>query len=248
MEKYESRKDVPEKYKWDLTQFFNGEDEFNKTYDDVVNNIEKLNKYQGCCNDANKLYDFLVLDINTDSMLENLYIYAYLINDQELGNSNSLDRKNKCENLMNLYYVNVSFFAPELLELSKEDYNNLFSVNPKLKEFKKNLDDIYKSKDHVLSSKEENMISNLLNAANHFDDMSSTMLNGEHDYGKVLVDGIEQDITSTNYGLLMKNDDRELRKNVRESFFKKIDNYAVSSAQFLDGFVKTNIEVSKLNN
>ena len=158
MEKYESRKDVPEKYKWDLSQFFKDEKEFNDTYEKVVNDIQKLNEYQGCTKDANKLYEFLTLDVNTDSLLENLYIYAFLINDQELGNSMSMERKNKCENLMNLYFMNVSFFAPELLKLEKEEYDKLFETNPKLKEFKKNLDDIYKSKEHILTEKEENMI------------------------------------------------------------------------------------------
>ena len=248
MEKYESRESVPFKYKWDLESFFKDDNEFNETYNKVVNEIQKLNTYQGCSKDANKLYEFLKLNVNTDAIMENLYIYAYLTNDQELGNSISMERKNKCENLMNLYFINVSFFAPELLQLSKDEYDKLYKINPKLNEFKKNLDDIYKSKDHILSEKEENMISNLLNAMNHFDDMSSTMLNCEHDYGSVNIDGKDTVITSTNYGLLMKNNNRDLRKEVREKFFKKIDNYAVSSSQFLDGFVKANLEVSKLHN
>ena len=248
MEKYESRNDVPLKYKWDLTEFFKSEEEFNKTYEEVINDIQKLNEYKDCVKDADKLYEFLKLDINTDCKLERLYIYAYLINDQELGNSNSMERKNKCENLMNMYFVNISFFAPSLLKLDKDEYNNLFIKNSKLNEFKKNLDDIYKSKDHILSEKEENMISTLLNAMNHFDDMSSTMLNSEHDYGTINIDGKDEVITSTNYGLLMKNEDREIRKRVRENFFKVINNYAVSSSQFLNSFVNANLEVSKMHN
>ena len=247
MEKYKTRADVPEKYKWDLTSFFKDENEFNDVYNKTLEDIKKLNEYQGCTKDANKLYEYLNLDINTEAIAENLYIYAYLINDQELGKKESIERKNKCENLLNTYYLNVSFFAEELLSLTKEEYNNLFNINPKLNEFKTNLDDIYKSKDHILSEKEENMISTLLNAMNHFEDMSSTMLNSLHDYGKVKINGNDEIITSTNYGLLLKNKDRNIRKEVREKFFKVIDNYAVSNAQFLDSYVKANLEVSKLH-
>ena len=40
------------------------------------------------------------------------------------------------------------------------------------------------------------------------------MLNQEHDYGIVTIDGKDEVITSTNYRLLMKNDNRELRKEI----------------------------------
>ena len=179
--------------------------------------------------------------------MERLYIYSYLINDQELGNSKSIDRKNKASDLYNLYSLNVSFFNPELLKLSTDEYNKLFK-NDKLMEFKKSLDDIYRNKEHILDEKSENIISELTNAMNHFEDMSSTMLNSEHDYGDITVDGETEKITTTNYRRLMKNEDRNLRKDVREKFTKVIDRYGVSSSQFLNGYVKSNITLSKLHN
>ncbi len=247
MKKYKNRADVEEKYKWDLTDLFKNDKDFEKSYKKAKKDVVELKKYIGCTKDSDKLLEFLIKDINTIALVERLYIYSYLINDQELGNSKSIDRKNKASDLYNLYSLNVSFFNPELLKLSTDEYNKLFK-NDKLMEFKKSLDDIYRNKEHILDEKSENIISELTNAMNHFEDMSSTMLNSEHDYGDITVDGETEKITTTNYRRLMKNEDRNLRKDVREKFTKVIDRYGVSSSQFLNGYVKSNITLSKLHN
>ena len=248
MKKYKSRDDVEEKYKWDLTDYFKDENEFQDSYKRAKKDVNGLKDYVGCTNDADKLYEFLSKDINTIALIERLYIYAYLINDQELGLSNSIDRKNKTSDLFNMYSLNTNFFNSELLKLSNDEYNDLYTKNSKLNEFKHSLDDIYRNKEHILDEKSENIISELLNATNHFSDMSSTMLNSEHDYGNILVDGEEEKITPTNYRKLMKNTNRDIRKEVRDKFSKVIENYSTSSAQFLNGFVKTNITNAKLHN
>ena len=72
------------------------------------------------------------------------------------------------------------------------------------------------------------------------------MLNSEHDYGKIMIDGEEEVITSTNYRKLSKNSNREIRKEVREKFAKVTNQYGVSSAQFLDSFVKSNVAICKI--
>ena len=248
MEKYTSRKDVPEKYKWDLTSFFKDIDEFNKCYDETSKNVEELKSYVGCTKDANKLYEFLDKDINTVASVENIYVYSYLINDQELGISSSIERKNKAESLMNSYFMNISFFSPELLKLSKEEYDKLFEENESLKEFKSNLDDIYRMKEHILPEDKQNIVTALENAMNHFDDMSSTMLNSCHNYGVVHKNGEEIVLSPTNYRKVMKESERVDRKDIREQYTKVLNQYGDMSAQFLDSFVKSCVAETKIKN
>ena len=87
---YKNRVDVPDKYKWDLTDFFKNEKEFNKTFKDTKKNIDKLPSYKGKLKDANQLYKFMELEVEAISKWQNLYVYSYLINDQELGNTKSI--------------------------------------------------------------------------------------------------------------------------------------------------------------
>ena len=47
MENYSSRKEVPDKYKWDLTEYFKDEKDFNDTYNRTSKLVKTLIKYKG---------------------------------------------------------------------------------------------------------------------------------------------------------------------------------------------------------
>ena len=248
MQKYNNRNEVPEEYKWDLTSFFKDEKEFNDTYAKTTKLAEELKEYNGCTKDADKIYEFLCKETETVALWEDLYVYSYLINDQELGVPSSMARKKKAEQLNTLICTNVSFFAPELLKLSKEEYKILFEKCPKLSEYKADLDRIYREKDHVLSEKEEIIINELTDAMNNYDDMSSSLLNSQHDYGKVKIGDEVVTIANNNYRSLMRNKDENVRKKVYTSFNKKIDQYSETNAALLNSYVSMNNTISKLRN
>ena len=219
---YKNRLDVPDKYKWDLTDFFKNEEEFNKTFKETKKDVDKLPSYKGKLHDANKLYEFIELEVEAISKWEKLYVYSYLINDQELGNTKSIERKEKCEKLNVEFCNNTSFYAPELLKLTKEEYNKLFIDNPKLNEYKFDLDKTFRRKEHVLDEDKEIIENNLVQATNHFNDIYSNLKNNEIDYGKIKIDKEEIVIAPTNYRKLMKNKDESIRHEVYEKFHSNI--------------------------
>ena len=246
MKKYNSRKEVPNKYKWNLTDFFKTEKDFQENLKKCKSLVNDLKKYIGCTKDAHKLYKFLNKEIEAIALWEDLYVYAYLINDQELGNEKSIKRKNQTEQLNLELEMNLSFFAPELLKLSKDEYDNLYKKEEKLLEFKVSLDRIYREKEHTLTENEEQIISSLINSMNHYDDISSTILNSLHDYGTIKVKDEEVTIATNNYRHLMKNKDKNIRKDVREKFNKTIDQYSTVNAMLLSSYVSMNDTIAKI--
>ncbi len=247
MQKYNNRSEVPEEYKWDLTPFFKDEQEFNDTYDKALKLIEELKDYVGCTKDADRLYEFMNKQIEAVALWEDLYVYSYLINDQELGVSESLVRKNKAEALGTNFTANTSFFAPELLSLDKKLYEQLFTSNTKLEEYRADLDKIYREKAHILTANEERIVSELVNAMDHYADMSSNLLNNEHDYGKVKLDtGEIVTIAVNNYRSLMRNKDVNVRKKVYNLFNKKLAQYSSSNSMYLNSYVNMNETIAKI--
>lgn len=248
MEKYNSRKEVPEEYKWDLTDFFKNDGEFNDALEIVKKKIAKLKDYVGCTKDANKLYEFLCLDTEVEALWEDLYVYAYLINDQELGHKEAMERKNTTEVIATDMEANTAFFAPELLKLEKSLYDKLFQDNKKLLEYKAELDAIYRGKDHILKEDEEKNLVTLVNAINHFADMSSNLINGDHDYGKIKLDnGKTETIAVNNYSNLMRNKNEKIRKTVYNKFNKKLNEYATTSASLLNSYVSLYVSLAKIH-
>ena len=247
MSKYKSRSEVPEKYKWDLSDFYKDDKAFEEEYNDAKKRIKYEEKFKGCTKSGKTLYDFLKYDEVTECMVENLYMYSFMKDDEELGKEENINRKNKAILLINDYSNMISFFNPELLELSSEDFKKLFDYKD-LNEYKFLLEEIYKNKGHVLSPKEEIIINELESAMNNFEDISSNLLNNEHDYGTVLIDGKEEEIHSTNLRKLLKNKDPKIRKEVFFKYKKVLDQYGGTCASLLDSYVKNNNTTSRLHN
>ena len=247
MQKYKSRNDVPNEYKWNLTDIYKDIESYNESFNKIKKMIPELSNFKGLLKDSDKLYELLELDQKITPELIRLQIYAYIINDQELGVSENMDRLSKVEDLANDYNIAISYFAPELLSLSKEEYVDLFTNN-KLDNYKKMLDNIYRMKEHILPEEQEIIISKLGNASMDYENISSTVLNSLNDYGTITIDGEEEKITQTNMRRLLKNKDKNIRKEVRKKYNDVINQYSVLSASLLNSYVKTNITNSKIHN
>lgn len=247
MQKYNSRQEVPEKYKFDLNDIYPDVESYNKGYEKCAELIDKLSQYKGKMKDPKSIYEFLKLCNETYTLLYRIIIYAYLLNDIDLDNSDNKERVSKAFDLDGKYGIAISFFEPELLELSKDEYEKLFEYE-ELKEFKSSLDDTYRRKDHILPEEQEIIISKLNNASANYDDLSATMINSLNDYGTVNIDGEEEKITATNISRLLKNKDRSIRKEIYNKYYNVLDQYSALFAALLNGFVKTNITNCQLHN
>ena len=58
MEKYNTRNDVPIKYRWDLTDFYKTKEDFYNEYEKVKNEFVELKKYKGKLKESEKLLEF----------------------------------------------------------------------------------------------------------------------------------------------------------------------------------------------
>lgn len=247
MNKYKTRNDVPLKYRWDLTDIFKNIDDFNKSIDEVKEEIKKIDGYVGCTKNSDKLFEFLEFDSELSKKIVNLQVYAMTINDQDLNESFGSELVGKTDSLTTEYHAKVSFFSPELLSLNKDDYNDLFK-NEKLIKYKNALDDIYRYKEHVLNKEKEELSSRLTSTLGSYEQLSSTLLNSCNDYGTVTMsDGSIEELMNTNYRRIMKKLPRDKRKEVYEQFNKVKDRYANISVGLLDDYVKTNISLSKIH-
>lgn len=247
MSKYKSRSEVPTEYKWDLSDFYTNDKDYNNDLKIAKERIEKEAKYKGSLKDSKKLYEFLKYDEVTVCLVENLYVYAFMKDDEELGKSENINRKNKALEVITLYSNMASFFNPEILSFTKEEYDKLFD-NKDLLEYKFMLDEVYKDKDHTLSEDKEIIINELESAMNNFEDISSNLLNNEHNYGEVEIDGKKEEIHTTNFRKLMKNKDPKIREEVFRKQKEVLDRYAGTSASLLNNYAKANNVNAKIHN
>ena len=148
MEKYNNRSEVPNKYRWNLDEYYKSYEEFDKEFDKVSKRLKELDGYKGKLKDSNKLLDFIKKDMSVSSDIMNLDAYIQMKFDEELGKDESITRQSRIVKLYNEYSDKASFFEPEILSFSEEEYNNLFK-NINLELYRPLLDRIYRLKEHV---------------------------------------------------------------------------------------------------
>lgn len=246
MDKYENRSSVPEKYKWNLKDYFKSNEEFKKELKIVNEKVNEISKFVGCTKEPEKLYEYLENDVLVGSRIMDLAVYAMTLMDSDLSESEPQEFVGQCDELESKYAVNNAFFEPELLSLEEKEYNDLFKYD-KLKKYKAYLDNIYRYKKHVLTEEEEKIVSTLIQSLGSYGQMSSTLLNSCNDYGTVIMDdGTCEKLMSTNYNIIMKKLSREKRREVYEQFNKVRDQYASISASLLNNYVKTKNNLSQI--
>lgn len=247
MLEYQSRQEVPEQYRFNLTDFYPNDEAWEQEFQEVQKRSLLLSKYSGKLKNGKELEQYLKEYINCSSDIMDLYVYAMLNHDVDLNDENYIDMLNRIESLNTSFETQNAFFEPELVQMNQEEYRQLFRENANLQLYKSYLDEIYLQKEHTLSESEEKVLKVLSDTFNSYQKISSSLINQEHDYGSVkLPDGTRVQIAANNIGFLKKNPSSKVRKTVNKQFGKMIEQYQNTESSLLHHYIKNNINLAKL--
>ncbi len=249
MKKYKNRQEVPEKYKVDLSTIFASDKEWQKSLEENQQELKKFFDYKKEIENPKILKKYLDENMIIFSNLMELYIYAYILHDVDLKEEKYIVMKNKIESLFSEYENSTSFFKPYIIRLTQEEYNSLFLENKELEVYRKYLDEIYEEKDHVLKENEEKIINTLSETFLSYQNIMSSLIDQEHDYGKIkLENGNSILIASNNISYLKKNPSIKIRKKAVKQFMKKIEQYQNTESALLNNHIKNNCNIALLKN
>ena len=155
---YEKRSDIPENYKWDLSKMYSSIKDVDKDIETVKSLTPQILEYKGHILDSsNSLYEFMTLTEKQDRLLEKLYVYSKMSFDVNTKDNTSKALKMKIEKLSDDLNEAYSFITPEFMESSYDKVLEFIKENPKLEEYRFNLECIYRYKEHSLSKIEEDI-------------------------------------------------------------------------------------------
>ena len=193
---YNKREDINPKYTWDLTNIYKNDEEWEKDYQRLKENIKNISNYEHkVMESVDSLYNTLEEYYNIDAKISKCYIYISLKHDEDLSNQNYSLKFNQVYSLYSEFISLSSYIIPEILKESKGKINK-YLKDKKLAKYKFLIEDISRYKKHTLSSKEELIISKLSSNDGVFDKLSSTLLNSTINFGEMEIDN--QKITITN--------------------------------------------------
>ncbi len=241
------RSEIEEKYKWDLTKMYENEVAFNEDLDKALKLINQIKDFKGIITkNSETLYKYMKLDDEINILITNLYVYASCKNDENMEDDNSRKMYSKVLNLLSKYDDLSSFVGPELLNTNYAVKKKYIEENDDLKEYKFDLEQIYRYQPHVLSENEEKLISNISELRNKFENNFNIINNTLVDLGYIKDEnGNEVKLTNGNYSKYIRSFDRRVRRDAyiaRGEAYKKFANLISTD---YEATIKSNSMISK---
>ncbi|MCL1925206.1 MAG: oligoendopeptidase F [Defluviitaleaceae bacterium] len=214
------RKDIEEKYKWDLTDVFNSDKEFHNTIKEVQEKMEAFHSFKGKLGTAGELKKCFELYEDLSKKIGLLWLYSFVKSDEDTRIGENQALKGQFFKLNSAFEAVTSFIEPELLTIGDELQN--LAKEESLAIYAHYFDDLLRQKAHKLSDSEEAILAKLGEIAPASSNIYSMINNADISFEDVKdKDGNLHKLTHSSARFFAESDDRELRKNASTNTMKE---------------------------
>lgn len=209
-----SRQDIDDKYKWRLSDIFFDEKAWEKALEDLDEPLEKLVSLKGKIGKgADNLAE--ALHYNEECSMQVIEIYTYAKMKKDLDNSDSASQS-MYDRAVSKYFdvsAKTAFLSPEISKIQRKKLDGWKKNSECLEKYKHYLDNMIRNKKHILSEKEEKLLSGIGPFADGIEEAFSMLNNVELDFGEIMYkDGKKEKLTHAKFGSLREHPDREVRQ------------------------------------
>jgi len=236
------RKEIDDKYKWDLTDIYKTEELLEKDFRWIENQILKYNDFEGTLGEsAEKLFEFLKFDEELRIRFGRVIRYALLAKDIDLGDVKYQALYERANTLNTKIDTESSFVEPELLSFPEEKITGFISDKNELNIYRHYFENLLRMKPHILSKEIEEILalSGPLQQLPH--DAYGLFANADAKFPRVKDDkGNEVDISHGRYYVALESTDREYRKRVYKNFYTPFNDLKNTIFALFNGNIKAN--------
>lgn len=244
----QERQEIDDEYKWNLEEMFSSDEEWNKTFEQASQEVEKFNEYKGRVTDSGEtLLEVIKLSEEVKRKIKDLASYAQMRYDQDTRNQEYQALKSKASTLSSEFSSATSFIEPEIQEAGEERIRELIEEKEELEVYRHYFDDVLRFRPHTLSKEEEKLVSSLGDILDAPDDAYRMLMNADMTFPEVETpEGRKIEITQSNFTKFLKNEDREFRKEVYEKFYDEIDTVRNTVTSTFQKNVKRNVKMADI--
>ena len=237
---YTNRKDIPEKYKWNLGDIFATPADWEKTFEKLSAEYPTLASYKGKLADRNNLLEFLKRSDSFDVELGKLYCYAYMSYNEDSQDGEKQARYSRVYGLLTQYSAALSFVSPEISAIPDEQLES-FINDPAFSDYDVSLKNILAGKAHILSPEEEKILANVGAFSGQFQEVFNRLDSGDIKFDEITVRGENVKLGHGAYSTLLQDKDQSVRKLAFETYYKAYINVINTLAGLYEGSVKADV-------
>jgi len=239
-----------EKYSWNLCDIFKSEDGFYSLCEEVEKDCKEILSFKGnICESSDSLYNCYNLLEKLEEKLLKIDAYATLRYHQNMQDSNNLSLYKNAQNLLTRIFSDLSFITPEITKSEESTLLKYLEENNDLKKYERLIKEIIKNKKHVLSEKEEYILSQFSSVLNSFDDIYTMLCDVNFKFNSIENEsGDKLDVTHATYSTFMQDNNQNIRKKAFESMYSKYKEYIETITENYLNSVKKSVITAKLRN
>ncbi|WP_445447759.1 oligoendopeptidase F [Enterococcus lactis] len=244
------REELPENLTWDLTKIFSSDQEFDEKYLELSEKLKKSEKYKGTLDQgASQFLDAIEFVLSVYRQTEIIYVYAHLKNDQDTGNTEYQALYARASSLFSKVSEAVSWFEPEILQLSDERIWQYFKEEPKLEVYRHYIQQIVDNRAHVLSADQESLLAGAGEIFEASSDTFAVLNNADLVFPTIEGENGEKvQLSHGVYGQLLESTDRSVREAAFKGLYSVYEQFKNTFASTLSTHIKGHNFKAKVRN
>ena len=234
-----ARKEMDPEYQWRLTDIYPTTEAWEQAFRKAGKDVEALSELPGTLTASREaLKEGLDRVYETIRPVELLYLYANLLKSGDNGDPEAQRLEGRAMQLYVSLSAAISFLNPEILTIPREILAEWIE-DPMLSGYRHILEDLDRSRDHVLPAEQEMLLSLLGDAAGTPDNVFTMLESVDMTFPEIPgEDGTPTALTHGTYGRFRESRNREVRRTAFEAYHGEFKRFLNTIAANYAGQVK----------
>ena len=242
-----TRDQIDEKYKWNLIDVYSSDEDWEKDFKWIEENIIHYHGYEGLLGQSSeKLLACLKFDEEIGMKLERLYLYSMLSKDSDLRNTKYQGMDDRIKRIYSQVLAASSYIKPEILSIGQNKINSLISENSTLQVYQHSFDDLFRFAKHTLDKEKEELLAMASEVTQVPYNTYSLFTNADLKFPKVEDNnGNELEMSHSRYYAALYSKDRSYRERAFKAYLTPYKENVNSFGALFNGNLKSNIFYAK---
>lgn len=238
---YETRDEIPAKFKWDLNAIYNNWEEWEIGLKEMETKMESIVAFKGKLKeDVKNLIAAKKLEDEIGILSYKVYRYPQLTLDTDTRNQDAASKLQQVQIVFSKFGTATSWINPELLEIPWETMEKWLNNNSELDPYRFGIEDLYRQQQHVLDEEKETLLSYFSQFKGTPSDIYASISTTDVKYPEIeLSNGEKIKATNGNYSkVLATNQNQDDRKKIFEAHYGTYTDYKNTYASIYDAVCK----------
>lgn len=242
-----TRDQIDEKFKWNLIDVYSSDEEWEKDFKWIEQNIIHYHGYEGqLAQSSERLLACLKFDEEIGMKLERLYLYSMLSKDSDLRNTKYQGMDDRIKRIYSQVLAASSYIKPEILSIGQNKINSLISENSTLQVYQHSFDDLFRFAKHTLDKEKEELLAMASEVTQVPYNTYSLFTNADLKFPKVEDNnGNELEMSHSRYYAALYSKDRSYRERAFKAYLTPYKENVNSFGALFNGNLKSNIFYAK---